>query len=54
MRNVCAGILKDGILRAAGVILMWLVVGLVVGIVLGLILGVFIGFSLYKRAGAWD
>jgi hypothetical protein len=33
---------------------MWLVIGLIVGVVIGLIFGVFIGFSLYKRAGAWD
>jgi hypothetical protein len=33
---------------------MWLVVGFVVGGIVGLILGVFVGFSLFKRAGAWD
>ncbi len=40
--------------RAVGVMQMWLVIGLIVGVVIGLIFGVFIGFSLYKRAGAWD
>ncbi len=33
---------------------MWFLVGLIIGIAGGIILGVFIGFSLYKRAGAWD
>lgn len=33
---------------------MWFVIGLVVGLLIGLIWGVFIGFSLFKRAGAWD
>jgi hypothetical protein len=33
---------------------MLFLVGLVAGIVSGIILGVFIGFSLFKRAGAWD
>jgi hypothetical protein len=29
-------------------------IGLAVGIIIGLVFGVFIGFSLFKRAGAWD
>ena len=33
---------------------MWFLVGLVIVILGGIVLGVFIGFSLFKRAGAWD
>ncbi len=33
---------------------MWFIIGAIVGLLIGLIFGVFIGFSLYKRAGAWD
>jgi hypothetical protein len=33
---------------------MWFIAGALVGVLIGLVLGVFIGFSLYKRAGAWD
>ncbi len=33
---------------------MWFIIGAIVGLIIGLIFGVFIGFSLYKRAGAWD
>jgi hypothetical protein len=33
---------------------MWFIIGAIVGVLIGLIFGVFIGFSLFKRAGAWD
>lgn len=33
---------------------MWFLIGAVLGLIIGLVLGVFIGFSLFKRAGAWD
>jgi hypothetical protein len=33
---------------------MWFIVGAIVGVLIGLVFGVFIGFSLFKRAGAWD
>jgi hypothetical protein len=33
---------------------MWFILGLAIGALVGLTLGVFIGFSLFKRAGAWD
>ncbi len=33
---------------------MWFLIGLAIGVIIGLIFGVFLGFSVFKRAGAWD